>query len=621
MRRITLLVVISLLMLFGLGVITGLEYALAAISSHWGPAPTLDQCAGCHSLHGGSQAQLVAGGASTTEALCMTCHGPGGVSVLKAEIHNNTTAKYAAFSITCTECHSSHDNPINWDSGMNLKLVGMNTTDYGRPMYSSGINNALINTPNNGFANVTFESRGTDVGGTLYNSFADADSDGDGKYDGVCEVCHTQTANHRNNSTGNHAHYTGTTCTLCHSHAKGFKGEGDCYICHTEAVASPNAEALDASVITRRAVIGEFGMSWSHKSSGAGAVTSNDCGVCHMEGNASDGSFNSTYHANGYVELRDPDTGLTIKQVVWSGPNAGGYASTGTDAAFVRFSRDLSSSTLETAVTAIQMNQCLKCHDTDGALDTSARVPGGTATDPFNTTATIVNVNEHFNTGNSSYHPVKGKQNNTYADNDRMKAPWNGINKTEGTLGADSWGYLISCWDCHAPDGTASTETLINTVTAHGGADTLRGTAWVTGDPSTTNRVTLCVICHAGYDTSGITPGHDIGSAAGDLKRVQKDDVMRYGCFYCHSSGDTAVRPQRAEDVHGFSAVWPATTRPQVAFIRPNDHITLHMPLSISGTAYTPQCTGMAGGLCGAGSGPGTRNEVYTGANGPGGVY
>ncbi|RJR15265.1 MAG: CxxxxCH/CxxCH domain-containing protein [Nitrospiraceae bacterium] len=56
-------------------------------------------------------------------------------------------------------------------------------------------------------------------------------ADGDGTYDGICEVCHTQTVYHRNNASGNHTHNEGLKCTLCHTHADGFKGTG-CDVCH-----------------------------------------------------------------------------------------------------------------------------------------------------------------------------------------------------------------------------------------------------------------------------------------------------------------------------------------------------------------------------------------------------
>jgi len=67
-------------------------------------------------------------------------------------------------------------------------------------------------------------------------------ADGDGTYDGVCEVCHTQTTHFRNNGSGSDQLHTnvgtpaGTNCTTCHSHVYGFRhggGEGTgCDDCH-----------------------------------------------------------------------------------------------------------------------------------------------------------------------------------------------------------------------------------------------------------------------------------------------------------------------------------------------------------------------------------------------------
>jgi hypothetical protein len=64
------------------------------------------------------------------------------------------------------------------------------------------------------------------------NSYAD----GDTTYNGVCEVCHTQTMYHKNDGTGNY-HYPGARCYVCHAHINGFgyaHGEPgkDCEDCH-----------------------------------------------------------------------------------------------------------------------------------------------------------------------------------------------------------------------------------------------------------------------------------------------------------------------------------------------------------------------------------------------------
>ena len=64
------------------------------------------------------------------------------------------------------------------------------------------------------------------------NSYAD----GDTTYDGVCEVCHTQTKHHLYDGTGSE-HYGGDNCRGCHSHVNGFAHGsagtgGDCEDCH-----------------------------------------------------------------------------------------------------------------------------------------------------------------------------------------------------------------------------------------------------------------------------------------------------------------------------------------------------------------------------------------------------
>ncbi len=68
---------------------------------------------------------------------------------------------------------------------------------------------------------------------TGVNSFAD----GDATYDGVCEVCHTQTSHHRNNDNSpaeaDHTHNVQQKCTTCHFHADGFKVDpAQCSTCH-----------------------------------------------------------------------------------------------------------------------------------------------------------------------------------------------------------------------------------------------------------------------------------------------------------------------------------------------------------------------------------------------------
>lgn len=170
------------------------------------------ECSYCHGVHGAAGPALLK--EAQVETLCLTCHGPGGTSTLKADVHTNAArSDYPPFRISCRGCHDPHDNLPNWLGGMNIKLVGseQDTTGYAR-----------ITTPNNGIRDVVYESRGTDAGEPSLHSFADNDEDGNTVYDGVCETCHTLTRHHHNNASGDHSHHVGETCTRCHDHLDGF---------------------------------------------------------------------------------------------------------------------------------------------------------------------------------------------------------------------------------------------------------------------------------------------------------------------------------------------------------------------------------------------------------------
>ncbi|MFQ6108810.1 MAG: cytochrome c3 family protein [Candidatus Aminicenantales bacterium] len=157
------------------------------------------QCDYCHNMHAAKDPPLLP--EIEAENTCLTCHSPGGSSSLKAAVHEYSS--YGGFRQTCLDCHDPHNNQQNNLGSYNLKLVL-----------------ASVSTPNSGLREVVFISRGRDVGDPEQYSFAD----GDDNYDGICEVCHTQTKHHRNNSTGKHQHNKGRTCTLsnCHSHINGF---------------------------------------------------------------------------------------------------------------------------------------------------------------------------------------------------------------------------------------------------------------------------------------------------------------------------------------------------------------------------------------------------------------
>jgi hypothetical protein len=354
-----------------------------------------------------------------------------------------------------------------------------------------------------------------------------------------------------------------------------------------------------------------------------------------MEGNPSTGGT-SSLHKNGVIELRDPDTGATIKGVTFSGTGPGAFSSTTADLTFARFSRNLSvrpESDPDWAIlAAIQINQCLKCHDANGAAHTSARVPGGTAMKPFNTTiaghsvpynsngqGNVVDVDKSFNTTNASYHPVKGRGNNSFIKNIMMKGPYTLATDKSGT-NTTSYGLLITCWDCHAATSASGTQTA--SVTAHGGTVTLRRNIRTAGTVSNLN---LCIVCHQNsYAT--VSNNHYTGSAFSTGGNSMPTSTMS-NCQYCHAFLTTAgnwsaagSRPLRGEDAHGFNdrfpqtvgSKWPSGSKPY-SFIR--NSLTNWRPAKAAadGLNFTSGTCAGSSGTCDSNM----SNRTYS----PGGTY
>ena len=141
------------------------------------------ECSSCHKIHyssvnDGNLLRVV-----NDDNLCRSCH---------------TYTGHMTFS--CRTCHQPHNN-----NKINIYLI-----------------KDTVATPNSGNKPVLF----TSVSGT--NSYADGNID----YDGICEVCHTTTKYHQNNTAGDHSHNAGTNCVNCHTHENNFLHGGNCKECH-----------------------------------------------------------------------------------------------------------------------------------------------------------------------------------------------------------------------------------------------------------------------------------------------------------------------------------------------------------------------------------------------------
>ncbi|MBI5542619.1 MAG: hypothetical protein HY901_01930, partial [Deltaproteobacteria bacterium] len=421
-------------------------------------------------------------------------------------------------------------------------------------------------------------------------------------------------------------HYTvppgpGTqACTNCHNHNAGF-AVTDCTGCH----ASPQG--------TRDAIVGEFALTWSHKRSAGGTVTKEDCIACHLEGDSGT-KLPSAKHKDGNVDLRDPD-GATTEAAI-TNMAGGAFTVTKFATSYAAGARSSTSHTGNAVDNVLTQKFCLACHDSNGATNPGAVVPGGTQYKPFNTTIAgagyvtplsagvaggVIDVKTQLATTNSSKHPVLAPLTKDFPTPARFNAPYNNYTRG-GTSGTKTVGVALNCFDCHNAPAAAGGPLTTRTVAAHGSANTLRGTATTaTVPPTSATAVTLCVVCHAGYNL-GAADNHTAGSAFTSNTNGNMTAYVSYGCNICHSSGYTTpvIRPVRGQDVHGVNAL-PAggltrTLRwlaggPPIAFIRNTQMLPNHSPLNVGGTAYTPNCMGGNVNPCSQGSKSYTVGGTY----------
>ena len=400
-------------------------------------------CRNCHNPHGASNyfdmldtaylniqgAQI--GGRPSNYQLCFECHSTTGPADMDQEnkyiadyydqsVNNDqqsghqikTTQGYvtAGDKLPCYDCHNPHGSRGNDGVNPNAYLISDQRSDW------SGLDST--------------KTSNYQVRKFCFGCHKSSDNQGGGEVEGITMSAITSGIDAHNYSHSTHCYdchggdYSGPTSRNIHHPSPG----GDCVTCHQLA-----QDAGDGSP-TRREIAGsngEFGKKSHHVSDGdtIEVVTNKDCGVCHMEGSPSTGQINISYHQNNAVNLRNPDTGNVLTS-------------------FTSFSRDTSTNVLESWVTNVQNNLCLKCHDSDGASSPNARTPGSTAQQPFTSnTRDAPNIFDMLNPANSFHHGVRAAGNNPYCTPTStngniitMELPWN--------QNANSHD-LISCFDCH----------------------------------------------------------------------------------------------------------------------------------------------------------------------------
>jgi len=491
--------------------------------------PKHHECHACHDLHGGGYAALTA--YATSEDLCLSCHseaGPvdypiGGIPTpipRQTGIHDGS--KHSS-PTTCWNCHD-HEGEARGATHDNFALIPKIRT-----------------TPNTGDMLVEFTAR------TGTSSFAD----GDAMYDGVCEVCHTATSEHRyDGSVG--GHQAGSDCTQCHDHDGGFQGAGGgCAGCHSSTQGS------------RRAVVSEFDRKSHHVDwalagyAAADSIPDSDCESCHDQAqhqggtvrlkNADDASVMDYTGVPGQLETfcaacHDADgaglaggapfsDGLTPPNVTdnWASSSHEGMGATcgdchdeGHGSLKVSLLAPATVASTAPAYAEEQEGFCFSCHDSDGPATSDLATVFAR---PINWTTLAAGGNSvtTYNDRHDVQHDAQAVSGAliecTSCHNPHSDAPAQPYildpDPSDGHVVGTDW-YISEyqaagdvqsefCLDCH--DGSLATGTadhatggLVNVLTAWinqdgmgqqaGGAGLLAGTGWASGD------VLACSVCH-----------------------------------------------------------------------------------------------------------------------------
>ncbi|MCZ7661575.1 MAG: Ig-like domain-containing protein [Thermoleophilia bacterium] len=322
----------------------------------------------------------------------------------------------------------------------------------------------------------------------------------------------------------------GLRCSGCHGNDYGAPADDSGYNVHrprpTGGCVGCHSQAQVGWAFTRRAVVDEFGGAAHHVQ--GSLVSDEDCGVCHLERDAVTNGLSDIYHANEVIDLRDPDTGLSL-------------------APFGRLVRDTESNVLEAEALVVQDGLCLKCHDADGAASQTARAVGGTALRPFSAnSADAADINGPLDPANAFTHPVRAAGSNPYTSPSEsnggvvtMKPPWN---QSSGSHN------VITCFDCHV------------TTAGHGGTFQDAGRTDF-GTPAGQRQ--LCLGCHASLVYEGESEGSRFSDHGESAHRL--DGGNSQGCRGCHAgtvdrSGLT-VSNGAPGNIHGGSFIWPAGTQ------------------------------------------------------------
>jgi hypothetical protein len=361
-------------------------------------------------------------------------------------------------------------------------------------------------------------------------------------YNGVCNVCHSDTLHSNYYWNGSNSHNAGTDCTTCHKHNTGFVGDGPCMDCHNQA---------QSDLYNTRQVVGaggDFVRLSRHVSDGTSTeiVTNYDCIVCHAEGDA-----NKVAAATGWLDNSKHKNGTTANNRMVKLRNVDSISQT------YDFNKNVVDETMRTDMDTF----CMNCHDADGAsgINVNATSDGlnlnsTRALTPFNpndnlrngrdgfTTRTrVIDVKSQFDTANPSHHAVRGARYSSINSN------WTSSTWTSHTLrNGDIMNVVretgtLHCADCHLTENNAHGAQNAWHMLQSGTPDDNTTDYAMTNASFGTTAATVCWKCHSSsvYTPNSPSSGSRFthsGDTSWDVAYAASSNGANLGptCLTCH---------------------------------------------------------------------------------------
>jgi len=370
---------------------------------------------------------------------------------------------------------------------------------------------------------------------------------------GICQVCHTQTTNYKNNGvmpTETDSHYTHTdmNCTMCHEHVKGFKfaghdmqsfvWDGNCATCHNPSGATISVTNVVHETKCRMCHVSSTGggprrvgdPAFGIDGSAVDATNNSTCSDCHIRKLPRTSSAIHHVSENGYAAAEDCTHCHGNASGKMVAPHDTLVSNVPECASCHPVTAGLASGMVVSSTDNKVHDACVTCHNIDGTL----RTPYGSAIAiPAGGGSCITCHGDYFLNHVNANHNIFLLKTGTSCESCHNQSG-NAATDVVGTM------HKGDCNKCHNP----TTHALINGTTP--GAKVL-GVTYMIGDARKhiLGTKSACTVCHGANININMTTLKTHTSFNDSMPDNVGDEAL---CIECHSARVSPYTDQ--DEVH-----------------------------------------------------------------------